>query len=362
MPKPWRHRQPVNRKPTRSREDKLKKIIAPLVLVLLLIVAAWFGTASLGMTTLFGVVIPYLAFAIFLLGFVWKILSWSKSPVPFRIPTTTGQQKTLNWIKHSELEAPSGLGGVTGRMLLEVLFFRSLFRNTKASLVEGPRLTYVSDKSLWLAGLIFHWSFLIIFLRHYRIFSEKIPFFVPILEAVDGFFEIVWYNPVHAITLPGLYLTDGLILLAITFLFLRRVFDTKVRYISLLQDYFPLYLIMGIVISGSLMRYNTKIDVIAAKSLVQSLVNFQPDLSLTVGPLFYVHLFLVSILALYFPFSKLMHAGGVFMSPTRNLANNSRAKRHINPWNPEIKIRTYADYEDDYREKMKAVDLPVEKE
>ena len=110
------------------------------------------------------------------------------------------------------------------------------------------------------------------------------------------------------------------------------------------------------------MRYNTKIDVIAAKSLVQSLVNFQPDLSLVIGPLFYVHLFLVSVLAFYFPFSKLMHAGGVFMSPTRNLANNSRAKRHINPWNPTVKLHTYEAYEDDFREKMIEAGLPVEKQ
>ena len=78
--------------------------------------------------------------------------------------------------------------------------------------------------------------------------------------------------------------------------------------------------------------------------------------------IFYIHLFLVSVLAIYFPFSKLMHLGGVFLSPTRNLANNSRAQRHINPWNPDIKIRTYEEYEDEFREKMKSVGLPVEKE
>jgi len=67
------------------------------------------------------------------------------------------------------------------------------------------------------------------------------------------------------------------------------------------------------------------------------------------------------VLAMYFPSSKLMHMGGVFLSPTRNLANNSREKRHINPWNPDVKIRTYAEYEDEFREKMIKADLPVEK-
>jgi nitrate reductase gamma subunit len=57
-----------------------------------------------------------------------------------------------------------------------------------------------------------------------------------------------------------------------------------------------------------------------------------------------------------------MHMGGVFLSPTRNLPNDSRINRHINPWNPEVKVHTYAHYEDEFREKMKDAGLPVEKE
>jgi hypothetical protein len=53
---------------------------------------------------------------------------------------------------------------------------------------------------------------------------------------------------------------------------------------------------------------------------------------------------------------------GVFLSPTRNLANNNRAVMHVNPWNYPVKVHTYAEYEDDFREKMKAAGLPVEKE
>ena len=76
--------------------------------------------------------------------------------------------------------------------------------------------------------------------------------------------------------------------------------------------------------------------------------------------MFYVHLFLVCVLASYFPFSKLMHMGGIFLSPSRNLANNSREKRHINPWNQEVQFRTYAEYEDEFREKMVKADIPTD--
>jgi nitrate reductase gamma subunit len=80
-----------------------------------------------------------------------------------------------------------------------------------------------------------------------------------------------------------------------------------------------------------------------------------------IGALFYMHLFLVCILLVYFPFSKLMHMGGVFLSPTRNLANNNRMRHHVNPWNAPVKTHTYEEYEEEFRDKMIEAGLPVEK-
>ena len=80
-------------------------------------------------------------------------------------------------------------------------------------------------------------------------------------------------------------------------------------------------------------------------------------------PSFYAHITLVCALFAYFPFSKLMHMGGVFLSPTRVLPNMSRRAMWVNPWNdPSIKPHSYEDYENDYREKMIEAGLPVEKE
>ena len=80
-----------------------------------------------------------------------------------------------------------------------------------------------------------------------------------------------------------------------------------------------------------------------------------------IGSVFYIHVFFVSVLLMYFPWSKLMHMGGIFLSPTRNMANNSRAVRHVNPWNYPVKVHTYEEYEDDFREKMIEAGLPVDK-
>jgi hypothetical protein len=89
--------------------------------------------------------------------------------------------------------------------------------------------------------------------------------------------------------------------------------------------------------------------------------SFKPVIPENVGSIFYIHFFLVCVLFAYLPFSKIMHMSGVFLSPTRNLTADTRANRHINPWNPKVETHTYEEYEEDYREKMVNVGIPVDK-
>lgn len=329
-------------------------MIFSLIAVVALGIFAWLGSA-MGLQYLFGVIFPLTAVCVFLLGFAWRIMDWAKRPVPFRIPTTAGQQKSLPWIKPASIDNPSDTKGVWFRMLLEVCLFRSLFRNTSVSIEDNSRVVYWSDKFLWLFALVFHYCFLLIFIRHFRFFLEPVPFFVGALEMLDGLMQI---------GVPRLYMTAPLAVIAVLYLLGRRLFDDKVRYISLVNDYFPLTLILGLLCSGIWMRYFGKVDIASIKAFSMSLVALQPDTALlaNVSGVFFVHMFFLSVLLAYFPFSKLMHMGGVFLSPTRNLPNNSRAVRHINPWNPEKEYRTYAEYEDDFREAMVEAGLPVEKQ
>jgi nitrate reductase gamma subunit len=316
-------------------------------------VIVFIGVKVAGLRYLFGVIIPYTAFFAFLIGVVYRVMQWARVPVPFRIPTTAGQGKSFDWIKQNTIDNPFTSIGVIIRMAFEVLLFRSLFRNTRAELRDGPQLSYGSTKWLWLGGLAFHYTFLIILIRHLRLFLEPVPLPIAIVEALDGFFQV---------GAPVLYITDLIFLGAVTFLFLRRVVIPQVRYISLAADYFPLLLIGAIGATGVLMRYFLKTDVVGIKELTMGLLTFSPVIPQTIGTIFYIHLFLVSALFAYFPMSKLMHMAGVFLSPTRNLANNNRAVMHVNPWNYPVKVHTYAEYEDDFRDKMKAAGLPVEKE
>jgi nitrate reductase gamma subunit len=322
------------------------------VIALVLIVSG--GVGWLGWQSAFGIIIPYAAVAVFVIGLAYRVLKWAGAPVPFHIPTVAGQEKSLPWIKNSELESPSGTAGVSLRMALEVLFFRSLFRNDRVEVKgEKQKLVYGSKKFLWLGGLAFHWSLFIILFRHLRFFTEPVPSVVLFVHKIDGVFQIA---------LPTVFVTDIIILAALTYLVLRRLASPQLRYLSLPADYFALFLIGSIAISGILMRLFFRVDVEAVKELAMGLISLHPTVPSGLGLIFYIHLFLVSALLAYFPFSKLMHGPGVLLSPTRNLANNSRARRHVNPWSHPVRVHTYDEWEDEFREAMKKVNLPLERE
>ncbi len=331
-------------------------VIFSLLAVIVLIAIAYAGVAGAGMTYLFGVVVPYAALITFFVGLIWKVLDWGRSAVPFCIPTTCGQQKSLSWIKPNKVDNPTSAGGVLARMFFEIVTMRSLFRNTKLDyrVIDGqPVIRQGSEKFLWLFAIMFHYSFLVVLVWHLRFFMDPVPALVRLVESVDGFLEL---------GLPQVLISGVVMVLMLLALLDRRLRMPNIRYISLTSDYFPLFLILGIGITGILMRYFLRVDVEAVKELTMGLATFNPVIPANpISPLFYIHLFLVSVLFAYFPFSKLMHMPGVFLSPTRNLPSNSREVRHVNPWNYPVKTHTYEEYEDDFRDLMIEAGLPVEK-
>ena len=335
------------------------RALVALIALLILIGVAYAGAKVDSLHMVFGILIPYLAVVTFVVGFIIRIVQWAKVPAPFRIPTTAGQQKSLPWIKSDFLDNPHNMLGVLGRMALEVLVFRSLVRNTSTEIrkgADGEKVIYNSNLWLWGFALAFHWGFLIILIRHMRFFTAPVPFFIQWTEYLDGILQI---------GVPAFYITDGLILAGLTFLFARRLYSSQLRYISLPGDYFPLFLLLSIVLTGVGMRYwpHARVDVEAVKVLAIGLVSFSPSIPESpIGPYFYVHLFLVCSLIIYFPFSKLMHAGGVFFSPTRNMANSNRAIHHPLPWALETHPHKYADYEEHFHDKMAKCGLPMDKE
>ncbi len=232
------------------------------------------------------------ALLVFVAGFLYRLYEFKNTPQPLKIPQTP-QATTAS--------------GVFARMAGDVLIFRSLSKGTKV---------------LWITGWVFHFTFLILILRHLRYFVYPVP---------------GWIVSLGDIALP----LGVLMLIALIVLTLRRFTNERVAFVTNPADYFALLLIIGITVTGIMMKFEPfRPDIVAVKAFFYELFTlhgmfgaliFHP-VHVPANLVFLTHLFLVLTLLVYFPFSKLMHAGGYFFSPTRNMVNNPRDVRHINPW------------------------------
>jgi len=231
----------------------------------------------------------YFATAVIVAGVVRKIVQYSRTPAPLKIPTTP---------------APTTKAGVVVRMAKEVVLFASLFK---------------SNKWIWIFGWMFHFALLLVLLRHLRYFTDPVWVWVGMLQPF------------------GKYAAFAM-LAGLAGLWARRIIVDRVRYITNPSDHLMLALLVGIGISGSMMTYVSHTDIVAVKAFFTGLMVFDFQ-SLPEDGVLLVHLTLVAALMLVFPFSKLLHAPGLFFSPTRNQVDNPREKRHIAPWAAELDAR-----------------------
>ena len=224
----------------------------------------------------------YIATAVLVGGLVYKIWLYKRVPAPLKIPTTP---------------APTTQSGVAYSLFKETVFFESLFK---------------SNKWIWLFGWLFHFGLLLVLLRHLRYFTEPVWFWV------------TWLQPF------GKY-ASWMMIVGLAGLLLRRIVVDRVRYISSPSDHLMLILLLAIGGTGVAMTFFNPVDVTTMKIFFLGLMRFdlQP---LPSDLLIVVHLALVAFLMIIFPFSKLLHAPGVYFSPTRNQVDNPREQRHIAAW------------------------------
>ncbi|HQZ46570.1 MAG TPA: respiratory nitrate reductase subunit gamma [Usitatibacteraceae bacterium] len=224
----------------------------------------------------------YAAAAILVAGLAWRIRQYAGTPAPLKIPTTP---------------APTTGSGVALRLVREVVFFESLF---KANLWT------------WLLGWMFHAGLALVLARHLRYATDPVWAWV------------AWIQPF------GVY--AGFAMLAgLAGLWARRFLVDRIRYISTPSDHLMLALLVAIAASGLAMKYVAHVDIVAVKSFIRGLMVFEVR-PLPADPILAVHLLLVAALMIVFPFSKLLHAPGLFFSPGRNQIDNPREKRHLAEW------------------------------
>lgn len=222
------------------------------------------------------------ATAVFVVGLAARIRRFAVTPAPLKIPT---------------MPAPTTRTGVAFRLLREVTVFESLFK---------------ANKWIWLFGWVFHVALAVVVLRHLRYFLDPVPA------------PIVLVQPFGI--LAGFAMLAGL-----AGLWARRVIVPRIRYITGPSDHLMLALLVAIGASGMAMKFVAHTDIVAVKGFFLGLMRFDPQ-PLPADPILLVHLALVATLMIVFPFSKLVHAAGVFFSPTRNQVDDSRERRHLAPW------------------------------
>ena len=227
----------------------------------------------------------YIATLILVVGLARRIRLFWKTPAPLKIPTTP---------------APTTQSGVALRLFREVVFFESLFKSTKWT---------------WLFGWVFHMALFAVLFRHLRYFQEP-----------------VW-TPVAFVSPLFKYLAFAMVI-GLLGLLARRMLVDRVRYITAPSDILMLLLLLGIGVTGALTTFVAHTDVVAVKSFFRHLMtfNFETMPNVPTDPLMVVHLLLVGILMIIFPISKLLHAPGVFFSPSRNQVDNPREQRHVSDW------------------------------
>ena len=231
----------------------------------------------------------YLAAVLFAGGLAYRIKDYARTPAPLKIPTTP---------------APATNGGVVLRMAREVVFFESLFK---------------SNLWTWGFGWLFHAGLLLVLMRHLRYFVDPVWSWVAFIQPFGKY--------------AGLVMLAGL-----CGLWARRFLVDRVRYISTPSDHLMLALLIVIAASGLMMTFVSHTDVVGVKNFFRGLMHLGPQ-PLPGDIVLKLHLLMVAVLMIIFPFSKLLHAPGVFFSPSRNQADNSRDKRHLSAWAAQLESK-----------------------
>lgn len=227
-------------------------------------------------------ILLYVATVTLVAGLAYRIYTYAKTPAPLKIATTP---------------APTTKAGVVYRMWREVVLFESLFKATKWT---------------WMFSWAFHFGMLLVVLRHFRYFTDTPWFWVDMIQPFGIY--------------AGFAMAGGLL-----GLMARRILVDRVRYITSPSDHLMLLMLIGIAASGLLMKFVSHTDIVGVKNFIIGLMEFNIQ-AMPESPILMVHLGLVAVLMIVFPFSKLLHSVGVFFSPTRNQVDNPREVRHVADW------------------------------
>jgi nitrate reductase gamma subunit len=220
-----------------------------------------------------GQILPYITILTFFSGMLYRVYIWVKIPSPIITLFPRPQNST------------------TFAVIKECLLFPGLYR---------------ADKTFWGGAWIFHITLAFIVLGHFRVFTD-----FPWLWTLLGM-DNVMVDKMSATTggIAGI-----IIFIAVIFLIMRRIGLKRVWEISNLADFAILFLVLGIITTGNMMRFFQHFDLKETRAYFHGLAVFSLA-PLPVNGLFITHFLFAQLLFIFAPFSKLLHLGGIFFSQT----------------------------------------------
>ncbi len=234
-------------------------------------------------------ILPYITIAAFLGGLIYRIYGWWRAPVPFPLSVTY----------------PKTRGEQIKNIASEILVFPQLLRN---------------DRNLWIGAWPFHAALALIIIGHARLFS--------------GFPDrVMMALGMSAAQIKALSAALGsavgiVIFVALIYLFVRRLTQKTVRDMSNVADYFVLLWLLAIVMAGNYMRFSQRpeIDILEVRAFLQSIFALSP-IAPPDNPVFLLHFFLVQMLLITLPFTKLIHPIGIFF--TQSIKHSFVVLKHV---------------------------------
>ena len=208
------------------------------------------------METFVGVILAYVAVLLFLVGAVYRVTMWIRTP------------NKLNWRLYP---FPHGMIEETQFIIEEWMSFKTLFRH---------------NRRLWLGSYGFHVAIvaLVVWLILFML-----GIYVPWLVKIGGY----------------------VMLGSCVYLLLVRIFIPQMRALSTFVEYFNLALFILIAITGLSITGGGLGE--QARAYFLGLVSFSP-ISPPPNATFLLNLFLLEFFLVYFPFSKMFHVASKYFA------------------------------------------------
>lgn len=239
-------------------------------------------------------VLVYFALLFFLAAFIWKAVRYARMPIHLRwelYPVAHEARRKYGGSYLEELDwgikpRRKSYWGEFRYILREGLLFEKCYRN---------------NRGLWYFTYPFHMGLFLLILWLVLLFTGAL-----VLPAGTPATESGWVLGLNYLILGAGLIGLVLGILGCAGLLIKRLTSESLRIYTPLVDYFNLLFILAVLLSGLFSWYFYDPAFATARASMKSIVTFSPVTNL--NPAMTISIMLFSLLLVYLPFTRMMHA------------------------------------------------------